>query len=90
MRRASYRTCDRLLCKRTHISGCVTPRSARAQSLYALHAMTILSVPPELVVPHPSSGSALKSDKTIAMTSASIFLTPGNTSGCNGFERRNR
>lgn len=36
-----------------HISGSVMPRSALARSRYALHAIKIDSVPPEVVVPAP-------------------------------------
>ena len=66
-------------------SGSVTPRSARAQSRYVLTAMMMLSVPPDVIVPHVS-GPPWNIAQHICTTSASILRTKGNTSGCSGFE----
>lgn len=77
-----------LLGTETYISGSVTPRSTYAFCLALRHAMRIDSVPPLVVTP-AAPGGALNIARTIATISASIFLTPGNTSGCIGFATLN-
>lgn len=72
----------------THISGSVTPRSMRPFCLALRHAINIDSVPPLVVTPAPPAG-ALNIASTMATTSASIFRTPGKTSGCIGFATLN-
>ena len=72
----------------TNISGSVTPRSARAFCLALKQAMSMDSVPPLVVTPAPPDGE-LNMASTIATISASIFLTPGNTSGCMGLATLN-
>lgn len=67
----------------TYISGSVTPLSAYAFCLALRQAINIDSVPPLVVTPAPPDG-ALNIAKTMATISASIFLTPGKTSGCIG------
>lgn len=63
----------------THISGSLIPFTALAQSRYVLHAMTMLSVPPLVVVPAPVGLLYIR--RHIATTSASILRTAGKTSG---------
>ena len=60
------------------------PLVARAQSRYVFTAMTIDSVPPEVVTPAPDG--LLYILRTIATISASILRTAGKTSGWSGFE----
>src|ERR1700691_3477822 len=67
-----------------YISGSVMPLTALAQSRYVFTAMTIDSVPPEVVVPAPLG--LLYSRRHIATTSASILRIAGKTSGCRGLE----
>ena len=71
-----------------HISGSVTPRSTLPFSLALRHAMRMDSVPPLVVTPAAPDG-ALNMSKTIATISASIFRTPGKTSGCIGLATLN-
>ncbi len=72
----------------TDISGSLTPRSTRAFSLALKQAIRIDSVPPLVVTPAAPFG-ALNIANTIATISASIFRTPGKTSGCIGFATLN-
>lgn len=64
----------------TYISGSVTPLSAYALFLALRQAIRMDSVPPLVVTPADPPG-ALNIVKTIDTISASIFLTPGKTSG---------
>lgn len=64
----------------SYISGSVTPLSAYAFCLALKQAIRIDSVPPLVVTPAAPTGE-LNIASTIDTTSASIFLTPGNTSG---------
>lgn len=63
-----------------YISGSVTPLSAYAFCLALKQAIKIDSVPPLVVTPAAPTG-ALNIASTMLTISASIFLTPGNTSG---------
>jgi hypothetical protein len=68
----------------SYISGSVTPLSVYAFCLALKQAIRIDSVPPLVVTPAAPTG-ALNIARTMDTISASIFLTPGNTSGWIGF-----
>lgn len=70
--------------KQTHISGSVIPLTDLAQSRYVFTAITMDSVPPDVIVPAPSG--LLYNLRHIDTISASIFRIAGNTSGCSGLE----
>ena len=72
----------------SNISGSVMPFVALAQSRYVFTAMTIDSVPPDVV--HPAPVGLLYILRTMATISASILRTAGKTSGCRGFETQYR
>ena len=83
-----------------YISGSVIPLVSRAHSRWVFIAAIIPSVPPQVIVPAPagllnilgcqSQGSSVARTKEstdfkhMDITSASIFLTVGNTSECSG------
>ena len=67
-------------------TGLVIPFSCLAQSLYALIAKIMDSVPPLVITPHEVIGLPLKRLQHMRTISASIFRIPGKQSGCNGFD----
>ena len=69
------------------MTGFLMPFSSFAQSLQALQAKTIDSVPPVVIHPQDVVGSPLKREQHIRTISASIFRIPGKVSGCNGLDQ---